>query len=670
MRTIGAILLRALVRLRHDQTGQGLIFGAFSGLLLVFCIVLCWNIGNITSQKIRAQNAVDAAVYSGAMVEANSVSTIAWLNNIMAFVYAHMVIHVRDVMFFGCPATLKELGEATKDNGGWPPFEGEGTSELYRQRIEEIKAKSAIFEKDICPKEPTPDSTVDQIVRARGWLAKLLDLEWTVAAVTPDLVKREIAGVLKRNLVGMPYVWAMYPDVTLSAAGGPLLEFAPDRNGGERPRALLEFDSMGRFWPQAREYFRFASLPDLPSLDNKVPWTALPQDLVAQSVSLQDYVNYLTWDREKWFDPVRGMTTREDLRQPNRDDTYWCTSICWNRNDWTHSNCEGHVNATEWHNSFSVFKWQGPPWAHWHEPAEHTHQGSTPLQPPCDGRFPTHMCGHHKTVPGEVDKFPRHHAEHPCSTCNAPCPVCSGRHGPNERTDTWEGKPTVRTYVADLVEHLRRRKPPYAFEATVYRTWSKKAPSQFMPGATEDLLEGRSGTRDQIKAPALMMTPDAVNFGLTVAICVLGSHIPWPVGGADRVSPVYLAIASAKLGFWEGPGSETASGRMLYSDGANIVPSSMPRPPNPPSTRTWCDSGANLFTTRWGARLVPVDIVAEGRMPAGQLWRGLTGASWLDGDGKTQPFNTDPFKPTTSILGPDLLRSGSDPEGKGSSTHH
>ena len=76
-------LIRCGKRLRQlpgDDSGQSALFAILTLLLLVIVIAYAYNVGMTVSQRVRLQNAADAAAYSAAVVEANSLSSIAWLN--------------------------------------------------------------------------------------------------------------------------------------------------------------------------------------------------------------------------------------------------------------------------------------------------------------------------------------------------------------------------------------------------------------------------------------------------------------------------------------------------------------------------------------------------------------------------------------------------------------
>jgi hypothetical protein len=74
-------------RFLADESGQGIIFAAATLLVLVGFLAFVFNIGRLLDRRTKTQIAADAAAYSGAMVEADAVSAIAWINSAMSQVY-------------------------------------------------------------------------------------------------------------------------------------------------------------------------------------------------------------------------------------------------------------------------------------------------------------------------------------------------------------------------------------------------------------------------------------------------------------------------------------------------------------------------------------------------------------------------------------------------------
>ena len=68
------------MKLRDSQSGQISIFLGISLLLVITLLAFIVNIGLFVRAKINLQNAVDAAAFAGASVQARQLTNIAYLN--------------------------------------------------------------------------------------------------------------------------------------------------------------------------------------------------------------------------------------------------------------------------------------------------------------------------------------------------------------------------------------------------------------------------------------------------------------------------------------------------------------------------------------------------------------------------------------------------------------
>ena len=80
-----------LTRLHRDEDGQAIVFVAITLVTLVFFVALTVNIGHAVVWRVRVQNSVDAAAYSGASVQANSLAILAALNLLLAILYGFIL---------------------------------------------------------------------------------------------------------------------------------------------------------------------------------------------------------------------------------------------------------------------------------------------------------------------------------------------------------------------------------------------------------------------------------------------------------------------------------------------------------------------------------------------------------------------------------------------------
>ncbi|MHC5039535.1 MAG: flp pilus-assembly TadE/G-like family protein, partial [Planctomycetota bacterium] len=89
-----------LRRLAVEEKGQGLLFGVVSLFILCLCTAMVYNLGQVTNTRTRVQSAADSAALSGALVEADIGSSIAWMNDGMAYVYYHLMRYAVDVIVY------------------------------------------------------------------------------------------------------------------------------------------------------------------------------------------------------------------------------------------------------------------------------------------------------------------------------------------------------------------------------------------------------------------------------------------------------------------------------------------------------------------------------------------------------------------------------------------
>ncbi len=161
----------AITRFWHDQSGQGMLFAAASLVLLVGFVALVFNVGRLIERRTRIQLAADAAAYSGAVVEANSLSSIAWTNSAMAQLYYNGLKYAVDVCVTGVAAKMEMV------QNQWTPGDPlPGAVSVHRDAW--IRAE-------------------ENLPRAKEWMVDLSRVENAVAILTPRLVQEEMFAVAK-----------------------------------------------------------------------------------------------------------------------------------------------------------------------------------------------------------------------------------------------------------------------------------------------------------------------------------------------------------------------------------------------------------------------------------------------------------------------------------------
>jgi hypothetical protein len=88
MRTKKVFPCRPLLSLHRDQRGALSILSVFAALLLTMLLGMVMNVGRQVDGKLRMQNAADAAAYSGAVVQARAMNSLALTNHLLCEVFA------------------------------------------------------------------------------------------------------------------------------------------------------------------------------------------------------------------------------------------------------------------------------------------------------------------------------------------------------------------------------------------------------------------------------------------------------------------------------------------------------------------------------------------------------------------------------------------------------
>ncbi len=158
-----------------DESGQAIVFGVLTLFMLVLTIVVVYNVGAVVAERIQLQQAADAAATAGAQIEANAVSSIAWMNDGMAYIYYNICRYAVDVGIYGTLAELKEVG---------PPYPGDdvvGTIDSV-EKYNEAYARAATW-------IPRGETMLDQISK----------IEAAIALATPILVEMEVYRAAEEN---------------------------------------------------------------------------------------------------------------------------------------------------------------------------------------------------------------------------------------------------------------------------------------------------------------------------------------------------------------------------------------------------------------------------------------------------------------------------------------
>lgn len=164
-----------LGRLWRDDGGQSIVFGAITMLFVVIAVVMVFQAGMLVDKRIQAQNAADAAAYSGACAKAMCVNSIEWLNAGMGYIYRRMLDYEYDSMYFSGTTFTGE----TMD---WGNF-----SAAYAQSSEWIE-------------------------RGTRWMQRVAQMEEGIANAAPRLIQEEVYRIARENGAQAAAVWPDAPE--------------------------------------------------------------------------------------------------------------------------------------------------------------------------------------------------------------------------------------------------------------------------------------------------------------------------------------------------------------------------------------------------------------------------------------------------------------------------
>ena len=121
-----AFLRGELRRLHADESGSSLVFAAITFFGLAMSTLMVYQLGMISAERVRIQNAADAAAYSGAVVEANNLNVMGQLNDGMAYVHYNLLRYVIDCTIYRTLETYDTHHTRVGSLGFFPPSFGPG----------------------------------------------------------------------------------------------------------------------------------------------------------------------------------------------------------------------------------------------------------------------------------------------------------------------------------------------------------------------------------------------------------------------------------------------------------------------------------------------------------------------------------------------------------------
>lgn len=191
-------LLALVLCLHRSQHGVMSIVSVFAVLLLTMLLGMVMNVGRQVDGKIRMQNAADAAAYSGAVVVARGLNTLAFTNHLLCEVFALTAL-MREARDRNSeryvPAILAAWNEVgpVLARSGFPKFDRLGAAiplkvPLEQELVRAFSEWGAAASERILPE-------MEEILREE-WIP---EFQRAVVQAYPDIAQMAAAEVARRN---------------------------------------------------------------------------------------------------------------------------------------------------------------------------------------------------------------------------------------------------------------------------------------------------------------------------------------------------------------------------------------------------------------------------------------------------------------------------------------
>ncbi len=190
------IITRATQRLHSDQRGQGLVFAAMSFLIIIMAATMVYNVGQVCMTRIKVQTAADSAAMSAAMIQANCLSSVGWINNGMAQIYHSLLRQMADITTFAVLAEFEDPKSLLRSGTSLMPPEGYpcGVLNLWGANSPYLaQAEAAPSPGFACQKLAELSARAEVVFpEAKRWLMELSHIEQAIVLAGPVLIEDEI----------------------------------------------------------------------------------------------------------------------------------------------------------------------------------------------------------------------------------------------------------------------------------------------------------------------------------------------------------------------------------------------------------------------------------------------------------------------------------------------
>ena len=190
-------------RAAGHEDGQALVFGALTLFMLAAFVLFISDLGVTTSARVDVQIAADECAYSGALYEANLCSSVAYLNEAMAYLYYDALRYATDTTLLGVLAQFKYVRPKP------PP------DELI---WDDADAMASPYSGSPIPHyNRAYDRAREQVPEIERTLNMFARWEWGMALASSEVVKMEIHRTALKHAIEAV---ALYPDFDFFPGSG------------------------------------------------------------------------------------------------------------------------------------------------------------------------------------------------------------------------------------------------------------------------------------------------------------------------------------------------------------------------------------------------------------------------------------------------------------------
>lgn len=397
-RSWGQLFASEARRFHEDEEGATLVFAAATFFALAMSIAFVFQVGTISADRLQAQGAADAAAYSGALVQANSLNAIGQINDGITYVNYIALRHAIDGVVYSITLkqyTLRDRSPAATGSHGYVIMGGD--EDEGNARIRHVERDFKIWDSG---------GTIRRLQDTLRWRMELYYAGVTVLSSTPGLVRSTAAEVAAAN--GASHIG--FSDDMVRA-----WQLGDSEDEGFTDRGYVDDDN--KYVPSMYERYegrRVMQLDKASSNSSSAAERELP--------------------RKGWFDKTEGTF------ETGSDKAYMQIRLCWRKEDWEHGQSSGDHRSSP----YERYRRGDAPNAHWHHP--HAHSGTNPTDGTSEIPFalphvggsgifldkgghsdedqkvhsPTFLGPVHPNDPWRRQPNFEHHAVYPCTNCNPP----------------------------------------------------------------------------------------------------------------------------------------------------------------------------------------------------------------------------------------------------------